>query len=170
MKYYILNIGVGTSCSAADPSPWALSAGIWQRSRRGNAEWCHAARGPNTIFLWCGLCVRRHNVFVLIGGSFWTRDGDGHAAKTHFVLHDCWWTAALQLLPREELFGIKQVFGYRSRHWGLVTSQLRATDVSAANGILYFELQRADRSSQLDDGSVYRFLSRKQKCHQCSGN
>lgn len=56
--------GGGASCSEqANPSRRVLGAGIRQRSRKGNTEWCHAAPGPNTIFLWCGLCVRRHSVF-----------------------------------------------------------------------------------------------------------
>lgn len=46
-----------------------LSVGIRQRSK-GNTEWCHGVRGPNTTSLWCRLRVRRRNVFIFIGGSF----------------------------------------------------------------------------------------------------
>lgn len=54
------------------PSP--QGPGFWQRSRRGNSEWCNSARGPNTLFpLWCGLCARRRGAIALIGSSSWTR-------------------------------------------------------------------------------------------------
>lgn len=53
----------------AEHPPEGLSVGIQQRSK-GNTEWCHGVRGPNTTSLWCRLRVRRRNVFIFIGGSF----------------------------------------------------------------------------------------------------
>lgn len=111
---------------AQQQGPLPQSPGFWQRSRRGNSEWCNSARGPNTLFSPSDVDYVRGDAALL----HWLKAGLEHTSGCgQDWLHAARALTQFQLHPHEEALGIKYRFLVITTD--SVTSQLRAVDGSA---------------------------------------
>lgn len=153
-----------SGCSAAGPPPLPQGPGFWQRSRRGNSEWCNSARGPNTLFfpLWCGQCARWGGAIALIGSSSWT----GIRLQPRLTPR-CASLTPLQLHPHEETLGIDYRFLVIAT--ASVTSQLRAVDGSAVITFWIYMWRMIDAVGSFANPNIYcRYIKNKTKKNRFS--